>query len=943
MSSPAFATAAAEAAVRRALAVHRDDDATRAVLAECLTLCASDNGDAEPVVALVSPITDGLVCVAALRALGCALRRRASLPGGVGQLTRGLGALLAAAGAADPVVTATALQTAEALVAACPHDAGPALLQLVDGLLADDDSAGDSSAGGAAADPFSAAAAAGDGADHATPSPPAWCRCESLLLALRCVCTASGAPGAAAADGSRLTTTDWRTTSLLRRAVRHAAARAGSDVPYIRAAALLLLAAVVGSFPLPALTAPLGDGPVTASCALDAAVAALTLACPSAAHHQAHLGALALARALVDAAAPALPPYLPRLLPWLCFSRYLGPERHRFVALETWKRLVTGPAAAAAVAAGVLTADCTVNGQTAAGSSSSNSSIVASSSLQRPASPPRVSAASGAAAGGRSSGGASVAAFMSGPPAAAPGGGGGSGGGAASARTARSASPMRRYSVSAYLSTANGDDVSDLGGGFTDVRPEAVYPPTGAAAPGRQPLGSTAAAAAVAVPRPAAAPGGNVVPGPLLSGTSSLGPRLLAAHMPAVVELYASQLASPAPVCAEGACHCVGELAAKVDATAVRPHAARLLGGVVAILTATPPALPPGGADAAPWWAMRDAAVVASAKLALAFFVDAAGSCSSNGSGGSGEPADTGAAFTGPAAQLPALWLRLNASDGHRMVRDHAAMVLGLAMAAQQSHPSAAGASPAAGAATTAASPSSPPLRSPFGGRSPDGATATSPLFPALRGGTGSRGGAPSSPAGGGGDDKQRPPLVAAVVADLRARLAAAGREGLWDASPVNQQSQQPDERAMSSELATAAAAATSASSSLDGAIYLLRELGAVDPPAAGALLPALADAASQRGCPLGVLETLARPLPDVGRAVGKQALKRALDSFLQPLCELAAAPPTDPDTRGAALVAGDALAQLRAQVGPPIFDGRLSPEQAALLARAHAGRQPLM
>jgi hypothetical protein len=121
-----------------------------------------------------------------------------------------------------------------------------------------------------------------------------------------------------------------------------------------------------------------------------------------------------------------------------------------------------------------------------------------------------------------------------------------------------------------------------------------------------------------------------------------------------------------------------------------------------------------------------------------------------------------------------------------------------------------------------------------------------------------------------------------------------------------------------------------------DGAVYLLRELSAAAAPlveTAGALELLGELVASAAAAEPQLQETVWRQLPDICRALGKPATKRALHLFLGPLCECLG---TDAaaEHRSRACAAGDCVAQLRAFIGPSIFAGRLTPEQAACIER---------
>ncbi|TYZ58640.1 hypothetical protein PybrP1_009227 [[Pythium] brassicae (nom. inval.)] len=108
---------------------------------------------------------------------------------------------------------------------------------------------------------------------------------------------------------------------------------------------------------------------------------------------------------------------------------------------------------------------------------------------------------------------------------------------------------------------------------------------------------------------------------------------------------------------------------------------------------------------------------------------------------------------------------------------------------------------------------------------------------------------------------------------------------------------------------------------STDGALYLVRELCAVAPDAAVALLPLVADVAILRHFPqTGVLqETVWRQLPHMCAALGKREFKRHLELFFDPLVFT-----LQGSHRLARFAAKDCVASLSKQIGASIFLGRL-------------------
>jgi ferredoxin len=111
-----------------------------------------------------------------------------------------------------------------------------------------------------------------------------------------------------------------------------------------------------------------------------------------------------------------------------------------------------------------------------------------------------------------------------------------------------------------------------------------------------------------------------------------------------------------------------------------------------------------------------------------------------------------------------------------------------------------------------------------------------------------------------------------------------------------------------------------------DGAVYMIRELAAVAPQDAERFLPGVAAAArlTHFSHCLTLQENIWKQLPAVADALGKRAFKPHLQEFLEPmfrgltcghrLCEAAA---------------GRCIGALRDLIGPGIFAGRLTEEQA--------------
>lgn len=114
-----------------------------------------------------------------------------------------------------------------------------------------------------------------------------------------------------------------------------------------------------------------------------------------------------------------------------------------------------------------------------------------------------------------------------------------------------------------------------------------------------------------------------------------------------------------------------------------------------------------------------------------------------------------------------------------------------------------------------------------------------------------------------------------------------------------------------------------------DGAVYLLREIAQYRPDVAETFLPQLAEVARlNHFTHVGSLhETVWKQFPLIAQAVGAKVVKRHLDLFLEPLLECLSS-----HSRLAAYAAGDCVAALQKLIGPRIFAGRLTPEQAALI-----------
>jgi hypothetical protein len=98
-----------------------------------------------------------------------------------------------------------------------------------------------------------------------------------------------------------------------------------------------------------------------------------------------------------------------------------------------------------------------------------------------------------------------------------------------------------------------------------------------------------------------------------------------------------------------------------------------------------------------------------------------------------------------------------------------------------------------------------------------------------------------------------------------------------------------------------------------------------------------LMEASSQERVPLAVKDTACRQLLLVLAPLGKAAVKRCLEPILLLLTDCVARERLDAGARATAYAAGDAVAQIRRLVSPAIFSGRMTPAQAAVLARSDA------
>lgn len=76
--------------------------------------------------------------------------------------------------------------------------------------------------------------------------------------------------------------------------------------------------------------------------------------------------------------------------------------------------------------------------------------------------------------------------------------------------------------------------------------------------------------------------------------------------------------------------------------------------------------------------------------------------------------------------------------------------------------------------------------------------------------------------------------------------------------------------------------------------------------------------------------------LPVTLQRAGKATMKRHLEPLLGALCAWISASATA-ESRARAWAAGDVLSKLRVLVGPSIFRGRLTPEQAAAIGSSDA------
>lgn len=119
----------------------------------------------------------------------------------------------------------------------------------------------------------------------------------------------------------------------------------------------------------------------------------------------------------------------------------------------------------------------------------------------------------------------------------------------------------------------------------------------------------------------------------------------------------------------------------------------------------------------------------------------------------------------------------------------------------------------------------------------------------------------------------------------------------------------------------------------IDGSLALMRELAASQPAPVFDALARVVELVASRDAPPALQESFCRALPAILTALGKSAAKRVIDGVLPLLCSAVAA--REPEARTRAWAAGDCVAALRKMVGPSIFAGRLTPDQAAALAAA--------
>jgi hypothetical protein len=569
------------------------------------------------------------------------------------------------------------------------------------------------------------------------------------------------------------------------------------------------------------------------------------------------------------------PDTFPTLLPRLAFSRYYGPnDRQRMYCVDTWRMVVSHIQEEEADGKGKRGAKGTERGDE---EGRAGGAVASSPAPLSPASAALVLGDSAAARGGAEDEVYPAPAQASSPSSPSPP----SPSQARSPPSARSASPLARALSRAVTPPPSSRGVVGVGFGAASHsgggrRPSPSSPSSSPPSQSSSPVQlSTAAAAALA-------PGAD--------GTSAAGPAAVAAHIVPIVRYYARNLSSADQALRECACHCVAELAAKVDPGAVGPHAEELLALLVRATEET------GGAhDGAGSWCVRDAAVVALGKLLVTFQASAL------------RPESRAAAVH--------CFLRL-LTDPVRGVRDHAAMVIGLFLAA-----SAVETTTAAATATAAAAAVVPAVEEDAGRLGTVAAqhhvasTKTTALVAVAA--SLLRGAAPAS-------------LEAAVV-------GLSGVGGVGVAAPP----------------AGPASAPATLGALIEGGVFLLRELCAACPDEAEPLLDVLAEAAAESyvSAP-DAHEALWRVLPSCAHALGARRVKRRLDPLLPPLALCIAAggggPVSSPllssssfeerqaragDARARVWAALDCAKALAALIGPSIFKARA----AAALSGAHA------
>ena len=417
---------------------------------------------------------------------------------------------------------------------------------------------------------------------------------------------------------------------------------------------------------------------------------------------------------------------------------------------------------------------------------------------------------------------------------------------------------------------------------------------------------------AAPLPCPLPLPGGHIA-SPPFSNTSAIGLQLLTRYLDQLAKYYLQLIddGHDAGV-REAAANCIGELVARASPHQLLPYLSTFMRALRHAFAAQP--------------AVCDAAVVASGKLWLL----------------AGKVMPELATAEGPA--LLREWLLLTADATSSSVRDHAAMGVGLLLSASACH--------------------SIDIQTGIDHSAPksDRLSETRPSFVAMARATVIAELEARATAAGNADFN--PVSLDGAVRLLR-ELAAVGvaedaihvDDAVSDAARTPRTKlQSADNEAMQTDaLSPVPNLPTQRSVPVDGVQPALNPtrygltLALLSPGgrrrrdripagevivAAGRIFQRIFEALSKDGTPPEVQEAALREVPQIATAIGKTATKSALDAVLTIICACMWRAARDPSALPGAYAAGDAVVHLRAIVGKPIFDGHLTDEQAACLAR---------